>query len=157
MPPPAFFDAMPSALFNDASGSVNTLTLGIYAMMPSFSVPAIERLSGKEVHMTAGISFSVLRISRNVSGIGEEALAILREGQQFGEMSIIDDDVTRSADAIVHEDARMLLLPKEDLRDLMFVDRELAYEILLRFVRTLAGRLRESNDRLMMLSVSSKF
>jgi len=98
-----------------------------------------------------------VRISRNVSGIGEEALAILREGQQFGEMSIIDDDVTRSADAIVHEDARLLLLPKEDLRDLMFVDRELAYEILWRFVRTLAGRLRESNDRLMMLSVSSKF
>jgi CRP-like cAMP-binding protein len=98
-----------------------------------------------------------IRISRNVSGIGEEALAILREGQHFGEMSIIDDDVARSADAIVHENARLLHLPKEDLRDLMFVDRELAYELLWRFVRTLAGRLRESNDRLMMLSVSSKF
>lgn len=98
-----------------------------------------------------------IRISRNVSGIGEEALAILREGQHFGEMSLIDDDVPRSADAICHETASLLKLPKDDLRDLMFVDRELAYELLWRFVRTLAGRLRDSNDRLMMLSVSSKF
>ena len=98
-----------------------------------------------------------IRISRNVSGMGEEALAILREGQHFGEMSIIDDDVPRSADAICHERSRLLQLPKDDLRDLMFVDRELAYELLWRFVRTLSGRLRDSNDRLMMLTMSSKF
>ncbi len=98
-----------------------------------------------------------VRISRNAAGIGEEALAILRNGAPFGEMSIIDDDATRSADAIVHETARLLLLPKHDLRDLMFVDRELAYELLWRFIRTLTSRLRDSNDRLMMLSLSSRF
>lgn len=98
-----------------------------------------------------------VRISRTVSGIGEEALAILKPGMYFGEMSIIDDDVPRSADAIAHEETALLRLPKDDLRDLMFVDRELAYELLWRFVRTLSGRLRESNDRLLMLTVSSKF
>ncbi len=98
-----------------------------------------------------------IRISRNVSGIGEEALAVLAPGMYFGEMSIVDDDSPRSADAIAHESARLLLLPKDDLRDLMFVDRELAYELLWRFVRTLSLRLRESNDRLLMLTVSSKF
>ena len=98
-----------------------------------------------------------VRISRNVAGIGEEALAVLREGQHFGEMSLIEDDATRSADAICHERAELLKLPKNDLRDLMFVDRELAYELLWRFVRTLSGRLRDSNDRLMMLSASSRF
>ncbi len=98
-----------------------------------------------------------VRISRSVSGIGEEALAVLKPGQYFGEMSIVDDDMPRSADAIAHENTRLLKLPKEDLRDLMFVDRELAYELLWRFVRTLGARLRESNDRLLMLTVSSKF
>lgn len=98
-----------------------------------------------------------VRISRNVSGMGEEALAVLREGQHFGEMSLIDDDVPRSADALCHEDARLLKLPKHDLRDLMFVDRELAYELLWRFVRGLSTRLRDSNDRLMMLTATSKF
>jgi CRP-like cAMP-binding protein len=98
-----------------------------------------------------------VRISRTVSGIGEEALAVLKPGMYFGEMSIVDDDVPRSADAIAHEATRLLKLPKDDLRDLMFVDRELAYELLWRFVRTLSGRLRDSNDRLLMLTVSSKF
>lgn len=98
-----------------------------------------------------------IRISRNMSGMGEEALAVLRGGQHFGEMSLIDDDVTRSADALCHEDARLIKLPKHDLRDLMFVDRELAYELLWRFVRGLSARLRDSNDRLMMLTATSKF
>jgi CRP/FNR family cyclic AMP-dependent transcriptional regulator len=98
-----------------------------------------------------------IRISRNASGMGEEALAVLRDGAHFGEMSLIDDDVPRSADAVCHENARLLKLPKHDLRDLMFVDRELAYELLWRFVRNLSGRLRDSNDRLMMLTASSKF
>ncbi len=98
-----------------------------------------------------------VRISRTVSGMGEEALAVLKPGHYFGEMSIVDDEMPRSADAIAHEPSRLLKLPKEDLRDLMFVDRELAYELLWRFVRTLSARLRESNDRLLMLTVSSKF
>lgn len=98
-----------------------------------------------------------VRISRSVSGMGEEALAILRPGMYFGEMSIVDDEVPRSADAIAHEQTRLLKLPKDDLRDLMFVDRELAYELLWRFVRTLSSRLRDSNDKLLMLTVSSKF
>jgi CRP-like cAMP-binding protein len=98
-----------------------------------------------------------VRISRRVSGIGEEALAVLKPGQYFGEMSIVDDEMPRSADAIAHEKSRLLKLPKDDLRDLMFVDRELAYELLWRFVRTLSARLRDSNDKLLMLTVSSKF
>lgn len=98
-----------------------------------------------------------VRISRRVSGVGEEALAVLKPGMYFGEMSIVDDDVPRSADAIAHEESRLLRLPKDDLRDLMFVDRELAYELLWRFVQTLSSRLRDSNDRLLMLTVSSKF
>lgn len=98
-----------------------------------------------------------VRISRTVAGIGEEALAVLRPGMYFGEMSIIDDEAPRSADAIAHEQTLLLKLPKDDLRDLMFVDRELAYELLWRFVRTLSARLRDSNDRLLMLTVSSKF
>lgn len=97
-----------------------------------------------------------IRISREVSGMGEEALAVLGAGQAFGEMSLIDD-FPRSADARVHERCRLLVLTKESLEDLLFLDKDLAYEILWNFVRILSARLRETNDKMTFLSVTGKF
>lgn len=98
-----------------------------------------------------------VKITHEIAEVGEETLAVLRTGQHFGEMSLIDDATTRSATAIAHHRVRALLLPRRDLRDLMFVDRELAHDLLWRFVRLLTRRVRETNDRLSMLSASSKF
>ncbi len=97
-----------------------------------------------------------VRISRDIAGMGEEALAILEPGNYFGEMSLIDN-LSRSADAIVHESATLLTLQRRDLEDLLFVDREIAYDVLWVFIRTLCARLRETDDKLTFLSVSSKF
>ncbi|MFN7699603.1 MAG: Crp/Fnr family transcriptional regulator [Deltaproteobacteria bacterium] len=97
-----------------------------------------------------------VRISREVSGMGEEALAVLGAGAAFGEMSLIDD-FPRSADARVHEHCRLLVLTKEALEDLLFLDKDLAYEILWNFVRILSARLRETNDKMTFLSVTGKF
>src|SRR5439155_10444438 len=97
-----------------------------------------------------------VRIGRQLPGAGEEALAVLRAGTHFGEMALIDD-FPRSADARAHEDCRLFVIRKEDLADLLFVDRDLAYDLLWSFVRTLAGRLRETNDKMTFLAVSSKF
>jgi CRP-like cAMP-binding protein len=97
-----------------------------------------------------------VRISRDVSGMGEEALAVLGEGAAFGEMSLIDD-FPRSADARVHERCRLLVLTKSALEDLLFLDKDLAYEILWNFVKTLSTRLRETNDKMTFLSVTGKF
>ncbi|MCA9634514.1 MAG: cyclic nucleotide-binding domain-containing protein [Myxococcales bacterium] len=98
-----------------------------------------------------------VKITREIADVGDETLAVLRTGQHFGEMSLIDDAATRSANASAHHRVRALLLPRRDLRDLMFVDRELANELLWRFVRLLTRRVREANDRLAMLSASSRF
>jgi len=97
-----------------------------------------------------------VRISREVSGMGEEALAVLAPGAAFGEMSLIDD-YPRSADARVHERCRLLVLTKGALEDLLFLDKDLAYEILWNFVKTLSARLRETNDKMTFLSVTGKF
>jgi len=113
--------------------------------------------TSKPLDYTEFIDHQGVPAERDLLSRIEEALAVLAPGMYFGEMSIVDDDSPRSADAIAHESSRLLMLPKDDLRDLMFVDRELAYELLWRFVRTLSLRLRESNDRLLMLTVSSKF
>jgi CRP-like cAMP-binding protein len=97
-----------------------------------------------------------VRISRQVPGMGEEALAVLRSGTHFGEMALIDD-FPRSADARAHEACRLFVVRKEDLEDLLFVDRDLAYDLLWSFVRTLSSRLRETNDKMTFMAVTSKF
>ena len=97
-----------------------------------------------------------VRISKNVPGIGEEALAILEPGQYFGEMSLIDD-AQRSADAIVHAPVTLHVISKEALDELMFVDKEIAYILLWTFVRTLSERLRETDDKIKAFFALSSF
>ena len=97
-----------------------------------------------------------VRISRIVPGMGEEALAVLRPGNYFGEMSLIDD-APRSATAVCHEKCRLFVINRRDLEDLLFVDRDLAYELLWNWVRTLSRRLRATNDKMTFLATTSKF
>jgi len=65
-----------------------------------------------------------VRISRDVPGMGEEALAVLGPGAVFGEMALLDE-APRSADARVHERCRLLALPKDAFEDLKRVDPHL--------------------------------
>ncbi|WP_437617550.1 cyclic nucleotide-binding domain-containing protein [Sorangium sp. So ce1151] len=97
-----------------------------------------------------------VRISREIAGMGEEALAVLGPGAVFGEMALLDE-APRSADARVHERCRLLTVSKDAFEDLLFLHKELAYEVLWNVVRMLVQRLRETNNKLTFLSVSGKF
>jgi CRP-like cAMP-binding protein len=97
-----------------------------------------------------------VRISREVAGMGEEALAVLGPGEVFGEMALLDES-PRSADARVHERCRLLVIPKDAFDDLLFLHKDLAYEVLWNCVRMLSMRLRETNNKLTFLTVSGKF
>jgi CRP/FNR family cyclic AMP-dependent transcriptional regulator len=88
-----------------------------------------------------------IRISKMVTGVGEEALSILDAGSYFGEMAMIDD-APRSADALVHTPCKLAVIRRNELEQLMFIDKELAYNLLWTFVRTLSARLRETNDKI---------
>jgi CRP/FNR family transcriptional regulator, cyclic AMP receptor protein len=137
------------------------------------SADGLERISaiaGEEAHQANSFVFregemgeklylileGKVRISRNLPGMGEEALAVLGPGESFGEMSLIDD-TPRSADAVVHERARFLVITREAFEDLLFVHKDLAYEILWNFVKTLSGRLRDANDKMAFMTVTSRF
>ena len=52
---------------------------------------------------------------------------------------------------------RLLALPKDAFEDLLFLHKDLAFEVLWSFVRMLTIRLRETNDKLTFLSFSGKF
>lgn len=109
----------------------------------------------------AGETFYVVltgavRISRDVSGMGEEALAVIRAGGHFGEMSLIDSS-PRSATAVCHERCRLFVIGRQDMEDLLFVNRELAYSVLWNWVRTLSRRLRATNDKMTFLATTARF
>jgi CRP/FNR family transcriptional regulator, cyclic AMP receptor protein len=97
-----------------------------------------------------------IRISRQVPGMGEEALAILAPGAAFGEMAVVEE-APRSADAIAHEDVTLLRIERDRLDQLLFTDKELAYAVLWALVRTLSGRLRETNEKMKAFFAMSKF
>ena len=89
-----------------------------------------------------------VRIQKSIKGVGNEALAVLETGDFFGEMALVED-VSRSADAIAHEGpATVLSIKKDKFESLLFVNKDLAHSILWTFVRTLSGRLRETNEKL---------
>ena len=97
-----------------------------------------------------------VRIFREVGGMGEEALAVLGTGEVFGEMSLLDES-TRSAGALAHERCTLLVITKDAFDDLLFLHKDLAYEVLWSCVRMLASRLRETNDKLTFLSTTGRF
>jgi len=97
-----------------------------------------------------------VRIFREVGGMGEEALAVLAAGEVFGEMSLLDES-PRSAGALAHEKCRLLVITKDAFDDLLFLHKDLAYEVLWSCVRMLASRLRETNDKLTFLSTTGRF
>jgi CRP/FNR family cyclic AMP-dependent transcriptional regulator len=88
-----------------------------------------------------------VRISKFIPNIGEEALAVLKPGDYFGEMALIDK-FPRSAHAIANSDVAVLAINKADLDKMLIMDRELGYKLLWAFTKTLSKRLRETNEKL---------
>ncbi len=88
-----------------------------------------------------------VRISKVVSGFGEEALAILNAGTYFGEMEIIEPATPRAAQALAHEECILQVFKIDDFHALLNTDKELAVAILWSFVRTLSRRLKETDDK----------
>jgi CRP-like cAMP-binding protein len=97
-----------------------------------------------------------VRISQQVPGMGEEALAILEKGQYFGEMAVVDD-LPRIADAYAHTSCTLWVIEREKLDQLMFTDKDLSHVLLWSFVRTLSVRLRETNEKMKTFLALARF
>ena len=97
-----------------------------------------------------------VRISRDVPGSGEEALAVLKKGSIFGEMAVFDRH-ERSTDAISNGGTTCLTISRADFEMLLDLNRDLAYKLLWGTVRLLSGRLRSTNDSLRSFLAMSMF
>jgi CRP-like cAMP-binding protein len=76
-----------------------------------------------------------VRISKVVPGVGEEALAILRPGDFFGEMEFLDGSPA-SAQAIAHSDCEIFSVPHDEVEHLMVSRPEQSAKLLWALART---------------------
>ncbi|PYQ39859.1 MAG: cyclic nucleotide-binding domain-containing protein, partial [Acidobacteria bacterium] len=83
-------------------------------------------------------------------GVGEEALTILGPGDFFGEVEFFDGGPA-SAHAIAHSDCEVFAIPHQEVQAIMDTRPALAAKFLWAFSRTLATRLRESNQKISSL------
>jgi CRP/FNR family cyclic AMP-dependent transcriptional regulator len=82
------------------------------------------------------------------AGDGTECIiAILSEGEFFGEMAVIDGE-ERSASATTLEPTELLMLTKDDLHDIIHRYPRIS----LRLLVTLAGRMRRTNEAFLAYS-----
>lgn len=90
-------------------------------------------------------------VSRDADGDGtheaHEELGRLREGELFGEMSLIDDVLT-SARVTTATPCRLLKMPRSAFEALLATDDKLAVKVYRSFIRTMAERLRRVNAQL---------
>ncbi len=134
----ALFQALP------ADKLAKVAEIATHRDLPAGAVVFREGDAGSEMYV---VVVGKVRISKQVPGVGEEALGILEPGSHFGEMALIDDS-PRSADAVAHTSCALAVVRREELDRLMFVDKDLAYDLLWTLVRTLSARLRETNEKI---------
>jgi len=89
-----------------------------------------------------------VRISRRIPGLGEEAIAILKTGEVFGEMAWIDSS-PRSADAVAHVGGcTVLAISRQLLDDTVASPGPDPAQFLKTLCQVLCRRLRTMNDQL---------
>ena len=93
------------------------------------------------------IASGEVRVSQTPGDNTEETLVVLKKGDVFGEMSLLEG-LPRSATTIAHTNVIVLEITRSDFLDYLEKDSESGVKILLKLCRTLSSRLRETDVKL---------
>lgn len=77
----------------------------------------------------------------------EQTLAVIAQGESFGEMTIFDDDEKRSASAIAGDETHLLTIKKDELKALIIRYPDISFGI----IKGLSRKLRQTNQALMQV------
>lgn len=132
-------------LFKELEDSelVEILTLSVTKRYPAQKVICAEGDPANKLYL---IRDGQVRISKMIPGAGEEALAVLKPGEFFGEMSLLGE-TERSAHAIAHTQCTLMEIPKDDFEKLLLRNSEIARKFFWEFSRILSARLRATNNK----------
>jgi len=93
------------------------------------------------------ITSGQVRVSQTQGPNVEEALIILKEGDVFGEMALIED-LPRSATTIAHTNVIIFEISCSHFISYIATDCENGLKIVLKLARILSSRLRETDNKL---------
>ena len=96
------------------------------------------------------IKSGTVRVSKVDFNGDDELLALLGEGEHFGEFSILDREI-RSADITANESCSLIEINADEIKRLLSDDCKIAAKIYKAFAVTLSNRLRESNENLLLV------
>jgi CRP-like cAMP-binding protein len=88
-----------------------------------------------------------VRVSQKADFQTEEALKVLRTGEVFGEMALLED-LPRSATVIAHTNVIIISINRENFLNFLEQDNKNGLKIMLKLARTLSSRLREADMKL---------
>lgn len=119
-----------------------------YLDVPPETIVIQENALGDALYV---IAKGEVRVTRDLNNDGEhtanEEIGRLKDGDLFGEMSLIDDLLT-SARVTTIGPCRLLKLPRARFEALMGADDKLAVKVFRSFCRTLSDRLRRTTAML---------
>ena len=135
--------------------------LQLFSDLDSHAITELTRLAEERLfhqgetifeESTTGKSIMVIvsgevRITQRARISGEETLTVLKKGDFFGEMALLDE-LPRSATAIAHSDTFMLEISRDKF--LRFIEQDTAsgVKILITLARILSFRLREADVKI---------
>ncbi len=93
------------------------------------------------------ITSGEVRISQKSDPNNEEALIVLKKGDLFGEMGLLED-LPRSATVISHTNVVILEIKRDSFLEFLSVESKAGVKILLKLSRILSARLRETDMKL---------
>lgn len=93
------------------------------------------------------ITSGEVRVSQETGPDGEEALIILKKGDLFGEMALLED-LPRTANVIAHSNVILLEVSREKFLDFLENNSNAGVKILLKMSQIISSRLRETDTKL---------
>jgi len=96
------------------------------------------------------IQNGAVEISKMRENGQKEVLAVLKDGDFFGELALLDES-PRSATALALEESHIIGLFRPDLFDLLYRKPQLGVKVALKLAQMIGERLRQTNESLQLL------
>ncbi|MCK4766012.1 MAG: cyclic nucleotide-binding domain-containing protein [Candidatus Aminicenantes bacterium] len=97
-----------------------------------------------------------VRVSQTVGPETEEALVVLKKGDFFGEMAVLED-LPRSATTIAHKESVILEISRDYFMKFIETDNKSGIKILIKLAKIVSARLREADKKLQAFTDLTKW